>query len=156
MAHLKKRILQVKAEMNCLAHALIIAITKLTKDRNYKAYIQGRKIYPKVDQLLAATGISLDNGAGIPKLERFQEHFRQYKIVVYTGLNCEEIMFEGHVEATERLNLLYDEVTRHVIGNLTAAMARRYVYKACGKRCRSDVPTPATRHAAPAWRARRV
>ena len=75
-----------------MAHALIIAIAKLTNDPNYKAYIQGRKIYPKVDQLLAATGISLANGRGIPELERFQDDFRQYKIVVYTGLNCDEIV----------------------------------------------------------------
>ncbi len=49
-------------------------------------------------------------------------------------------LFEGRVETTERLDLLYDEVTRHyhVIGNLTAAMARKYVSKACGKGCRSD------------------
>ena len=50
-------------------------------------------------------------------------------------------MLEGRVESVERLNLLYYEVTRHyhVIGNLTAAMARRYVCKACGKGCRRDV-----------------
>ena len=158
LAHLKKSIVQVKAETNCLAHALIIAIAKATKDPNYKAYVQGRKIYPKVAQLLAVTGISLDNGGGIPELERFQDHFRHYKIVVYTGLHGDEIMYEGRVEATERLNLLYDEVTRHyhVIGNLTAAMARRYVCKACCKGCRSDVTHTLTRHAAVAWRARRV
>ena len=85
MAHLKKRILEVKIETNCLARALIIAIAKLTNDSNYKAYRQGRKVYPKVDQLLATTGISLDNGGGNTELERFQDHFRQYKIVVYTG-----------------------------------------------------------------------
>ena len=119
MAHLKKSIVQVKSETNCLAHALVIAIAKATKDPNYKAYMQGRKIYPQVDRLLAATGISLDNGGGIPELERFEDHFRQYKIVVYTGLNCDEIMFEGSVDTPERLNLLYDEVTRHyhVMGN---------------------------------------
>ena len=87
------------------------------------------------------TGISLDNGGGVPEIERFQDHFRHYKIVVYTGLNSDEIMFEGRVEAADRLNLLYDEVTRHyhVIGNLTAAVVRMYVCKACGKECRSDV-----------------
>ena len=60
---------------------------------------------------------------------------------MYIGLNCDEIMFEGRVEVTDRLNLQYDEVTRHyhVIGNLTAAMARGYVCKACGKGCRRDV-----------------
>ena len=60
---------------------------------------------------------------------------------MYTGLNFDEIMFEGRVELTERLNLLYDEVSRnyHVIGTLAAAMARKYVCKACGKGCRRDV-----------------
>ena len=106
MAHLKKSIVEVKSETNCLAHALIIAIAKVTKDPNYKAYMQGRKLYPRVDQLLAATGISLDNCGGIPELEGFQDQFRHYKIVVYTGLNCDEIMYEGRVEASERLNLL--------------------------------------------------
>ena len=42
--------------------------------------------------------MSLDNGGGIPELERYQEHFRQFKIVLYTGLNCDQIMFEGLVE----------------------------------------------------------
>ena len=32
MAHLKKRIVQVKTVSNCLAHALIIAIAKITND----------------------------------------------------------------------------------------------------------------------------
>ena len=102
MAHLKKSIVQVKTETNCLAHALIIAIEKLNMDPNYKVYIQGLNIYPKVDQLIAVTGIGLANGGGIPELERFLEHFRQYKIVVYTGLFCDEFMFEGRVETTER------------------------------------------------------
>ena len=84
----------MKSETNSLAHALIIAVAKATKDPNYKAYIQGRKIYPRVDQLLEATGIRHDNGGGINELERFQDHLRHYKIVVYTGLNCDEIMFE--------------------------------------------------------------
>jgi hypothetical protein len=87
MAHLKKSIIEVKAETNCLAHALVIAIAKATNDPDYVAYRKGRKIHPVVDNLLATTGINLENGGGIPELERFQEHFDQYKIVVYTGLN---------------------------------------------------------------------
>ena len=101
MAHLKRSIIQVKTETNSLAHALIIAIAKLTNDPNYKAYIQGRKIYPVVSNLLETTGINLENGGGIPELERFQDHFRQCKIVVYTGLNCDD-MFERRVETPER------------------------------------------------------
>jgi hypothetical protein len=85
MAHLKKSIVEVKAEQNCLAHALIIAIARLNDDPNYKCYRQGRKIHFVVDGLLKTTGIDLSNGAGLPELTRFQEHFRNYKIVVYEG-----------------------------------------------------------------------
>ena len=37
MAHLKKSIVQVNTETNCLTHALLIVIVKLTYDPNYKA-----------------------------------------------------------------------------------------------------------------------
>jgi hypothetical protein len=57
MIHLKTSIVKVKAENNCLAHALVIAVARLTNDPNYKAYIQGYKIRPVVDHLLATTGI---------------------------------------------------------------------------------------------------
>jgi len=35
------------------------------------------------------TGIDLKNGAWIPELIRFREYFREYKIVVYSGLKCD-------------------------------------------------------------------
>jgi hypothetical protein len=46
MAQLKRSILEAKAEENCLAHALVIAIAKLTKDPDYPAYRKERKILP--------------------------------------------------------------------------------------------------------------
>jgi hypothetical protein len=59
---------------------------------------------------------------------------------VYDGLKCVSIMFEGQVESSKRLHLLYEEVNRHyhVITNLTA-MAKQYVCKACNKGCRNYV-----------------
>jgi hypothetical protein len=113
MAQLKRSIIEVKAETNCLAHSLIIVIAKITRNPNYNSYRRGCKIHPVVHNLLATTGINLDNGGGIPELEQFQGHFNQYKIVVYIGLNCESIMFEGQVETTDRINLLI--MTRPVI-----------------------------------------
>ena len=74
MAHLKS-IIEVKADTNCLAHALIIAIAKVKNDPNHTAYRKGRKIRPVISNLIETTGINLDNGAGIPELERFQDHF---------------------------------------------------------------------------------
>jgi len=50
-------------------------------------------------------------------------------------------MFEGQIDSTKRINLLYDEVERHyhVIVNITGAMAKKYVCKACNKGGRRDV-----------------
>ena len=61
--------------------------------------------------------------------------------MVYQGLRCDNIMFECRFESVKRVNLLYDDVERHyhVITNLTGAMVKKYVCKACNKSCRSDV-----------------
>jgi hypothetical protein len=59
LAHLKKSIVRVNADYNCLAHALVIVIAKVENDPNYKAYRQGRKIRPVVQRLLETTGIDL-------------------------------------------------------------------------------------------------
>ena len=66
------------------------------------------------------TGINLRNGGGVPEIRRFQDHYTEFKIVVYSGLNCEDIIFEGQVTSEKRVNLLYDGVKRHyhVIRNL--------------------------------------
>jgi hypothetical protein len=118
---------EVKASENCLAHAILIAITKEEKDPDYKAYQQGRKIRPIVQKLLDKTGISLSEGGGFPQLIKFQEHFRQYKINVYRGLACEDIIFEGQVVSTKKISLIYDDVEQHyhVIVNITGAMAKK-------------------------------
>ena len=66
---------------------------------------------------------------GVPELQRFQDHFSEYKFVVYGGLNCEDVIFEGKVASEKRINLLYDDVTRHyhVIANLTIAMSKQLI-----------------------------
>ena len=52
MAHLKKSIIEVKAEGNCLANAFIIAISRLNNVSNYNSYRRGYKIRPVVQNLL--------------------------------------------------------------------------------------------------------
>ena len=115
MAHLKRSIIEVRAEDNCLAQALIIAIARLHNDPNYTSYRKNFTIRPVVDQLLETTFIDLKICCGIPELTRYQEHFHEYKIVVYSGLNCDIIMHQGHVESDKRINLLFYEVTRHYL-----------------------------------------
>jgi alpha-glucuronidase len=119
MAHLKGSVIEVKAETKFLAHALIIAIAKITYDPNYNSYRRGCKIHPVVHNLLATKGNGLRNGGGIPELQQVQDHFNQYKIVAYTSLNCDSIMFEGKVETSDSISLLYDDMIchYHVIGS---------------------------------------
>jgi len=79
MAQLKRSIVEVKAEENCLAHVIIIAIARLENDANYKAYRQGRKIRPVVQSLLQETGIDLTRGGGNPKLTASNNTFGTIK-----------------------------------------------------------------------------
>jgi hypothetical protein len=141
MTHLKRSIIQVKATQNCLAHALVIALAKIKYDPNYNSYRRGIKIFPAVNALLQETGIELSNGGGISELSKFQVHFADYRIVVYSGLRCDSLMFDGQVNAIPRINLLYDDFNRlyHVITNLTGAMAKRYVCNGCNRGCKRGV-----------------
>jgi hypothetical protein len=67
-------------------------------------------IHAEVDRLLEATGVDLSQGGGVPELEIFQQYFcDKHKIVVYTGLRCELIIYEGQVHAPKRINRLFDE-----------------------------------------------
>ena len=78
---------------------------------------------------------------GIRELTQFQKHFKEYRIVVFSGLNCEDIYLDRQVDSEKGMNLLYDEEERHyhVITNTTGAMAKRYDCKGCNKGCRRDV-----------------
>jgi hypothetical protein len=73
LARLKTSIVEVKAEENCLAHALVIAEVKLKNNPKYNSYHRGYKIGPAV-QLLQKSGIELKNGgAGLPEVIKFQQ-----------------------------------------------------------------------------------
>ena len=129
--------MKVKPATDCLAHALVIAIAKITNEPYYKSYRDGWKIGPVVQRLLERTGTNLDRGGGIEELTRFQKYFKGYRIFVFSGLNCEDIMFDGQVHTEKGINLLYDDVARHnhVILNITGSMVKRYICKACNKGC---------------------
>jgi hypothetical protein len=51
MACLKRSIVEVKDEENCLPHALVIAVARVNNDPHYQAYRKGRKMLPKVHEL---------------------------------------------------------------------------------------------------------
>ena len=88
---------------------------------------------------MQTTGIDLQNVRGVHEIQRFQDHFSEYKIVVCGELDCTGIIFEGQVISEQRVNLLYGDVTRHfhVIAYLTGAMVKRYDCEGCNKSSRS-------------------
>ena len=67
-------------------------------------------------------------------------------------------MFEGQIDSSKRLNILYDDVECHyyVIVKLTAAIAKKYVCKGCNKACTSDITQSVTRRVAIARPVRRA
>jgi hypothetical protein len=155
MAHLKRSIVHVDAETNCLAHALIIAIARFN-DPNYNSYRRGYKIHAEVDRLLEATGVDLSQGGGVFQLESFQQYFRdKYKIVVYTGLRSDSIIYEGQVDAPKRIKSYLMKKKSLRCDKLSGAFAIGYVCEACNKSSRADV-THVTRSAVIVIRGRHV
>ena len=62
-------IVTVKAVINCLAYALVIAMARVNGDPKYKSYRNGRGIKQPVEDLLKASGVNLSNGGGFDELE---------------------------------------------------------------------------------------
>ena len=85
---------------------LIIAIARITNDPNYNSYRRGRKILPMVQHLLETTGIDLQHVGDITELQRFQDHFSEYRIVVYGGLDCADVIFDGQIK-TEKESISF-------------------------------------------------
>ena len=71
-----------------------------------------------------ASDVGLSRAGGIPEPEEFQRHLSEYRIVVYSGLQCDNIMFDGQVPSVQRISLLYDGQYYHVITNPTADMIK--------------------------------
>jgi hypothetical protein len=128
MTHLKRSIVEVNTEENCLAHALVMAMVRVTNVPDYQAYEKGRKkILSKARELLQAAFVDLSRGGGIPELQAFQHHISEYRIVVCSSLRCDSIMFDGQVATPQRINLSYDSDGDH---------GQRIVCPACNKVCR--------------------
>jgi hypothetical protein len=89
---------EVNSENNCLAHSLVIAKARLDKAPEYNLYHRGCRIRPVLENLLQTIGIDLQYDGSMSELERFQEYFKEYRIV-YGGLNCEDIIFDGRVDS---------------------------------------------------------
>jgi len=71
---IKKIIVTVKADLNCLAYALLIAVARVNGDSKYQLYGHIKGLKKPVEDLLKASGVDLSNGGDIEELRQFQEH----------------------------------------------------------------------------------
>ena len=102
-----------------------------------------------VQHLLETTGIDLQNGGGINDLQRFQDHFTEYRIL-FGGLDCEYIIFDGQVKSEKKgINLLYGDVNRyyHVTTNLRGQCSNGTSVKVVTKDVDLLLRTSVKRHA---------
>ena len=103
----------MKATFLCLAHALIIAIAHIDGDPKYASYRQGNCIKKPVEDLLKASGVDLSNEGSLQELAQFQNYLSDYKIVVFSGLSTDKIIFTGNSVSSKKLYLLYNADTKH-------------------------------------------
>ena len=69
MVNLKRSIIEVKTKTNCLAHALIITIARITKDPNFIAYRRGIR-YVKRFKIYYTQQVSVYNTGGVSQNSR--------------------------------------------------------------------------------------
>ena len=60
VSSIKKSIVKVKAGFLCLAHALIIAMSRVNGDPKYKSYRDGKALKQPVQNLLSGSGVDLN------------------------------------------------------------------------------------------------
>ena len=114
-----------------MAHALIIAMSRVNGDPKYKLYRNGYSMKQPVQDFITARGSNFTNGGGFKELEQFQNCLSVYKIIVYDGLSPDRVLFRGNSLSNKKLYVLYDGGHYNVITNLKAAMAKKYICNAC-------------------------
>lgn len=136
---LKRSILHILGREHCLPKALIIAQLKVDGSPEYDRVRRrmSRLLEQKILDLLVAVGIpnNPSQAYGINELNQFQDYLRDYKIIVYSGRECENIIFEGRSDSPKRIYLYYNEVEKHydVITNITGALCKMFYCIGCNR-----------------------
>jgi len=101
MNAIQKSIVTVKALLNCLAYALIIAMARVNSEQKYQTYRDGKGL-KTVEDLLKSSGLDLSNGGSI-------KIFGNFKITIrYTKLLCLKVLLpigtclaENHIRPSD-------------------------------------------------------
>lgn len=135
----RKGIVTIKNTDNlCLARALVVAkayakkkdkrtLELLKKDRLKRQTI-------KAESLMAKARVQIpEEGAGIPELQKFQDHLKKYNVIVYNyDSKGRDVYFDGmNTDAILKINLLFCNGHYNVITSLTSAFCCNYYCEGC-------------------------
>jgi len=99
---------KVKAALNFLAYAFVIAMAQVNGDTKHQLYRNSKELKKPADDLLKASGIHLSNGEIIEELRQFQDHLSDNQIIEFDGLNHDRVTFIGNSRSAKKLYLVYD------------------------------------------------
>ena len=85
------------------------------------------------EDLLKASGMDLSNGETLQELAQIQECLSDYKIVVFSGLSSDKVMFGGNSLSSKKFYLLYNADTKHysVTTNIKASITKKDICNTC-------------------------
>jgi len=83
MSAIKNCIVTVKAALNYLAYALIIAMGLVNGDTKSQSYRNSRGLEKPVEHILKASGVDLYNGGTFEEFRQFQDQLSDYQIIVF-------------------------------------------------------------------------
>lgn len=133
----KRSIIEIYNEDNfCLIRAIIIAIAYIEKDKNYKNMVQrpnNKTLRSKIIKVANDCNIS-SNGCGIKDIERLEQYFENYQIMVidkqYT-ITEEPIYLNKNKKFSKFIYLLYNENHFNVIVSMTAYLNKKFFCDKC-------------------------
>lgn len=119
----------------CLPRALVVAVALVDADPEYIKVRRdiGKTQTTRAKTLMREAGVIeiSEAGAGIPELQKFQQHLTNYKVVVYRYKGKgRDVIFSGPGEG-KKLNLLFHDGHYNVITSLTAAFCCSYFCEEC-------------------------
>ena len=133
MIRRKKSIVEIKNnDQLCAARALVTAKAKVDNDNNYNTIKRGTLIQTNLAQQLHQAANVPEGPCGLEEIAKFQEHLKDYQIVVISADHGFQTIFRGPT-SSKTLGLLKTGEHFHALTSLKGFFGRDYYCLECGK-----------------------
>lgn len=123
----RRGIITIKNNDNmCLPRVIVVAKAHAKKDPQFYGIREDKAMRQtfRARKLVAKARVEIpEEGAGVPELQKFQDHLKKYEITVYNYNTKGRVVYfsGGNENAQYKINLLYHNRHYNVITSLTAA-----------------------------------